>query len=170
MTNTPGIDDLLYAPGPAIEADGEELAEWLGLSARQVGRLAQDGRAVRLGRNRYDLKASVKAYCEWARDQMPGGRPGGRTSTGRLAEERERLVREQADQVALKNAQARGELVHRAAVEQSWTATLVGVRAAMLSLPVRLSGRLSHLSADDLATIDRELRDLLTETANGGGQ
>ncbi len=170
MTNTHGIDDLLGGPdlSPLVEGDGEDLAAWLGLSPRQVTRLVKDGRAVRVGRNRYDLQASVRSYCEWLRDQTPGGRPATGDARTRLSEERERLVREQADAVALKNAQARGELVPAGEVEREWSGLLRNVRAAMLAVTPRIQARLAHLTAEDVNVIDREVRDALTETAESG--
>lgn len=168
MTNTPNIDDLLgtLSPaGPVIEGNGAALAQWLGMSERQIARLAQEGRAVRLGRNRYDLQASVLAYLKWLRDQVPAGRSATGSARTRLSDERERLVREQADAVALKNAQSRGELVPSAEVEREWANVLRDVRAAMLAVPSRVQSRIGHLTIADVAAIDREVRDALTEMA-----
>lgn len=174
------IDDLLGTVPPA-ERPGvtiSEVAEWIGLSERQIARHATEGNVIKLGRNRYDLKASVRAYCAWMRDQAghyaPGsagtreGPPAG-SAKARLAEERERLVREQADAQALKNAQLRAELVPASEVEREWADVLRTVRASMLAVPSRIAARLAHLSADDVSVIDREVREALTDTAEGGG-
>ncbi|MBD2842241.1 terminase small subunit [Erythrobacter rubeus] len=166
MAGEIGIDDLLGSPGP-VEGRADELAEWLGLSSRQIYRHETEGHVVKLGKNRFDLQASVRTYCEWLRDQAHYGRPATGTAKSALAEENLRLKREQADAVALKNAQARGELVPAENVEREWSGVLRTVRAAMLSIPARVQARLAHLSADDVAVIDREVRDALTETAKG---
>lgn len=165
MSNTPvSIDDLLVSPPEPVECNGDELAAWLGLSRVQVNRLAKDGRAVKLGKNRFDLRASILAYLAWLRDQTTPGQSSG-DARSRLAAERERLVREQADQVKLKNEKARGELVPAADVEREWANVLRGVRAAMLALPSRVQARLAHLSAEDVSVIEAEVRDALIETS-----
>jgi len=43
---------------------GAELADLLGLTRRQISELAASGTLVRAGRGRFDLKASVRNYCE----------------------------------------------------------------------------------------------------------
>lgn len=167
MSADPWIDDLLGSPAAVIEGSAEELAAWVGLSVRQIYRHETEGHVVKLGKNRFDLQASVRTYCDWLRDQAHSGRPATGTAKGRLAEERERLVREQADSAALKNAQARGELVSSTDVERAWAGVLRLVRAAMLAVPSRVQSHLSHLSLAEVGVIDREIRDALTETAKG---
>ncbi|WP_298303012.1 terminase small subunit [uncultured Erythrobacter sp.] len=167
MSADTNIDDLLGSPDPVAECTADELSEWLGLSARQIYRHETEGHVVKLGKNRFDLQASVRTYCEWLRDQAHYGRPATGTAKSALAEETLRLKREQADAVALKNAQARGELVATSDVERAWAGVLRTVRAAMLSVPSRIQARLAHLSADDVSVIDREVRDALTQTAEG---
>jgi phage terminase Nu1 subunit (DNA packaging protein) len=162
-----GIDDLLGIAAPVTEVTADELAQWVGLSPRQIYRHETEGHMVKLGKNRFDLQASIRAYCEWLRDQAHHGRPVTGTAKSALAEENLRLKREQADAVALKNAQARGELVEASAVEREWSGLLRNVRAAMLAVPARIQARLAHLSAEDVNVIDREVRDALTETAKG---
>ena len=44
-----------------------------------------------------------------------------------------------------------------------WGGVLRTVRAGMLAVPSRVSQRLPHLSAHDVAEIDAEVRALLTE-------
>jgi phage terminase Nu1 subunit (DNA packaging protein) len=43
------------------------------------------------------------------------------------------------------------------------------VRAGMLAVPTRAAQRLPHLSAHDVAEIDREVRDVLTAVGNQEG-
>jgi terminase small subunit / prophage DNA-packing protein len=117
---------------------------------------------VRTKRNTFDLIESVKSYCAHLR-KTASGRGGEQTLAG-LASGRTRLAREQADAQALKNAVPSGELVETAAVEQAWSEVLRGVRAAMLTVPSRVQRRVPTLSATEVATIDAEVRDLLSET------
>jgi len=44
-----------------------------------------------------------------------------------------------------------------------WSGVLWTVRAGMLAVPSRFQQRLPHLSAHDVAEIDREIREALTE-------
>lgn len=81
-------------------------------------------------------------------------------------EERLRLLREQADHAALKNAALRRELVPAVEVEREWAGMLRLVRSGVLAAPSRLRQMLPHLTADDIDTIDGELRRILEEIAN----
>lgn len=80
--------------------------------------------------------------------------------------ERARLVKEQADAVALKNQIARRDLVKASEIEREWTAILRRVRAGILAVPTRLRQTSPHLTARDIAALDRELRAVLEELAN----
>jgi phage terminase Nu1 subunit (DNA packaging protein) len=82
------------------------------------------------------------------------------------AEERIRLVREQADREALKNQRLRGELVPAADVERAWSNILRQVRSAVLAVPSRVRQQLPHLTAHDIATFDAEIRRALEDLAN----
>jgi phage terminase Nu1 subunit (DNA packaging protein) len=77
--------------------------------------------------------------------------------------ERRRLAAAQANLAEIKAAKLRGELVEAAAVEAEWSNVLRTVRASMLAVPSRVSQRLPHLSAHDVAEIDAEVRAVLTE-------
>jgi phage terminase Nu1 subunit (DNA packaging protein) len=72
--------------------------------------------------------------------------------------QRARLAAAQADLAELKAKKLSGELVEAAAVEAEWSAILRSVRAAMLAVPSRVAQRLPHLTAHDVAEIDREVR------------
>jgi phage terminase Nu1 subunit (DNA packaging protein) len=65
--------------------------------------------------------------------------------------------------LAFKNAAARGELLDAGAVEREWSDILRCVRAGMLAVPSRAGARLPHLTPHDVAEIDTEVRDVLTE-------
>jgi phage terminase Nu1 subunit (DNA packaging protein) len=118
----------------------------------------------RVSAGRFNRRDSVRAYCERLRQSARRG-----STDPDLAAEKKRLVREQADKIAVQNAAARGELIPAAQVEAEWAAILRDVRAGMLALPSRLQQRLGHLSVHDVAAIDREIRDALTELTAGQG-
>jgi terminase small subunit / prophage DNA-packing protein len=135
----------------------------LGLSEGQVRELGRRGTLPRLGNGRYPLRPTILAYCENLR--AAAARHGQTPDPGApaLTAERRRLVGGQADKVALQNAVTRGELVATADVRAEWTAICAALRARVLAVSSRVQQRLVHLTAAEVATIDRELRDALTE-------
>lgn len=109
----------------------------------------------------------------WISEHISPVRSAAQSSQGDLpfaaelsaAQERARLVREQADQVSLRNQKERGELIPAAEVERAWSGVLRQVRAGILAVPSRLRHALPHLTTDDIAEIDFELRRVLEELA-----
>ncbi|MFG1179940.1 DNA packaging protein [Xanthobacter versatilis] len=83
------------------------------------------------------------------------------------AAERLRLVKEQADHAALKNAALRREMVPAAEVEREWAGVLRQVRAGILAVPSRLRQLLPGLTPAEVEAIDAELRRVLEEMADG---
>lgn len=82
------------------------------------------------------------------------------------ASERARLVREQADHAALKNAMLRRELLPAVEVERAWSDTLRRVRSRVLAVPSRLRQVLPHLTTHDAQAIEAELRVALEDLAH----
>lgn len=154
-----GEDDAPEAPDLVSAA---ELAGWLGVTANRVGVLARQGHLPRQPDGRYPLKASVGAYCAFARVAAMG-----RKADEPLAVEKLRVARESADKLALQNARARGDLLGAAEVEREWSAVLRDVRAGMLAAPSRIGSRLPHLTTHDVAEITRELTAVLAGLAEG---
>lgn len=142
----------------------DELAGIFGVHKRSLQTFVDRGVLVRVTRGMYPLGKSIRAYCEALRETA-ANRDHFRVGTG-LAAERERETRERADALALKNAAARGELLPAKDVEAQWSDILRMVRSGMLALPSRVQQRLGHLSAHDLAVLDREIRDTLDELSD----
>lgn len=82
------------------------------------------------------------------------------------AAERARLAREQADNVALKNAILRRDMVPATEVEKEWSGIVRQARAGILAVPPRLRQIIPTLSAHDIDLIDAELRKVLEELAH----
>lgn len=153
-------------PGLVTES---EMAQLLGITANRVRTLARDGILHRPVRGRYDVRASLKTYIGDLRDKASrlgyaGGKHLGKSD---LEAEKLRLARQQADKIEIQNAAARGELVKSSEVERAWAAVLRDVRAAMLAVPSRCGATLPHLTAHDVAEIDRETRNALEGLADG---
>ncbi|MGA0564976.1 hypothetical protein ACO2RV_21235 [Ancylobacter sp. VNQ12] len=144
---------------------GDELAGLLGIAPRTIRELAGRGLVVKAGRGRYDVALSIAAYCANLREQAAGR--AGDAQAG-LTSERARQAKEQADNLALRNAEIRRELVSAKDVAAEWSGILRRLRARILAVPARVNQRLLFLKQHDLAEIDAELRDALTELGNDG--
>ncbi|SDL09345.1 terminase small subunit [Paracoccus chinensis] len=150
---------------PVHRIDGAGLCDLLGLSPAALTNLKQRGIAVHHGRDAWNLEETVRNYVQHLRGTASGR--GGEQHVESLTSERARLAKEQADAQSLKNAERRGELVSAASVLAGWSDTLRGLRARLMALPSRLRADLPHLSASDVALIDRELRSTLEALADG---
>jgi phage terminase Nu1 subunit (DNA packaging protein) len=101
----------------------------------------------------------------------PVGRPFGNVAVGRPADpDRSRLIKAQAEKVEMANRVARQELVPAEEVQRLWFDTLRQLRARLLALPGRIEQSLGHLTARDVALIDREIRDCLAEIGKNNGE
>lgn len=150
-------------PIPAVMAEAE-LATFIGVVPRYVRDLARDGTAIRVDRGLYDVRQSTGRYIARLREHAS---KAGRPVTSDLSAEKLRLAREQADKLELANQAARRELLPASEVEREWSEILRHLRAAILALPSRIGQRVPALTQTDLAAIDGEIRDILTELANG---
>ena len=143
---------------------GAELSTLLGVTERTLRQLADDGHVVKLGRSLYDRDASIRRYCEHLRGVAAGR--GGDSAVAALTTERARLAKEQADTIALKRQALTGAMIPAVDVERRWRELLAGIRSRMLAVPSRVRQHLPHLTAADVATIDRETRDALTDASD----
>ncbi|MEN3232553.1 MULTISPECIES: hypothetical protein [Methylobacterium] len=150
-------------PTPDDECSGADLATLLGISERTLRDLAAAGHVVKSGRSRYRRDASITAYCAHLRGVASGR--GGDAAVTTLTAERARLAREQADTAAIKRAALTGALIPAADVERRWRQVLASVRTRLMGVPSRVRQHLPHLTPTDVAALDRELRDALTELA-----
>ena len=142
----------------------EVLAGIFGLHVRNVRKLAERGILARTKRDGYPLATSIKAYIGHLQETA-AGRAHVNVGSG-LAQQRERETRERADALAMKNAATRRELLPATEVEREWGDMLRLLRARLLALPSRIQQRLGHLTAHDLSTMDREIRDTLMELSD----
>ena len=138
-----------------------ELGDLLGLSVKAIATHAASKVLVRAERGRYELRASVRNYCEHMRKSASG------RSSPAIAE-RARLVSAQADSAELKLKVARGLYLPADEVEATWSDALRRVRAGMLTVPTRVSVRVPHLTPDIINEVYLEVRDVLTEIGEAG--
>lgn len=137
-----------------------QLSALVGVSENRIRQLCTTGHLERDDDGQFDLRKSVRAYCATLRDNAMGrGGPG-------LAAEREREARARADKLEMQNAAASRKLIPADEVEAMWDKVCRLIRARFLAMPARLQQHLAHLSAHDLAIMDREIRDALRELAD----
>lgn len=159
----PGPDQC--SPGDPIPATMTEaqIAAFLDIATSQVRTKTRDGILVKDGKGRWNVRKSLSNYLSQLRENAFKGGP----QTDELKAEKLRLAREQADKLEIANAAARGDMVRAADVEREWANVLRDVRSTMLAVPSRVGSKLSHLSAHDIAEIDRELKAALEGLADG---
>lgn len=147
-------------------------AKKVGLSPGRVSQMIKAGLPVEP-----DGRIDVARGRIWIQDNIDGNRSAAQKQRSlpldaprqdSVATERLRLVKEQADAAALKNAILRRELVAAVDVEREWSAVLRQVRAALLAIPSRMRQTLPHLTAHDVAAMDAELRRVLEDIARDG--
>ncbi len=143
-----------------------DLAVLLGMTRQSVAEQVRSGVLDRAGRAQFELVSSVNRYCDHLRRHAGRvGRPA--ESSDALKAERLRLTKAQAEAQEAKNRLASGELVEAAAVAREWQTILRDVRAAILAVPSRYGAAMPHLSASDVAALDREIRAALEGLADG---
>lgn len=138
------------------------VGDWIGVSDRTVSDLAIRGFAVKVGRGKYDLKETIRLYTNHLRE-MSAGRGDGQALD--LTAERARESKERADNLALKNAELRGELVSALDVEREWSDILRTTRAGILAVTSRVRST-AGLTAEQAVALDAELRLALKEIGN----
>ncbi|MGV8832546.1 MAG: hypothetical protein ACOH2N_11260 [Devosia sp.] len=139
------------------------VAGLLGLSARRINQLVEEGIAVRVDKTTIDAAATIQAYIAHVSGKATGAEVG-----LNLDRESARLKKEQADGHEIKNAQTRGELLQADDVERTWADALRRVRSGMLAVTGRVRQQID-LPLADAAIIDREIRDALSALSGGDG-
>lgn len=154
----------LEGEAPVHCVSGADMCALLGITPPMLTELKKRGIARHIGRDAWDLSATVNAYVTHLRG-IAAGR-GGEDHVLELTAERARLAKAQADAQELKNAQARGDLIRAEEAERAWSDLLRQLRSRLLALPTRLraDGALDGAASQ---LLDRALRDALTEIGGG---
>lgn len=136
-----------------------ELARRLGLSTRTVGDHAAKGHLVKQG-DRYLAWASARSLIAYQAKALAGRAGDGQEARARLAMAKAKIAE-------LELAEREGRMADVVEMGHAVTGMIVRVRNRILYVPKRLPMALPHLTREDLAVIDRELRDALTELGEG---
>lgn len=125
-----------------------QFGELVGISQQAVSTLVQRG----ILPDGASADEWLLAYCDNLRE-VAAGRGGDAQSE--LTAERARLAREQADRIAMQNAERRGELAPANGIEQ--VLARVGARVGRLleTIPGELRRRLPDMTAEDADAVTR---------------
>lgn len=148
------------------EVQTQELADFLGLTARRVTALEKESEGfarAKIARGKWDCALAIQAYIEHlTRDRSISGGGG-------LAAEQERLTMIRADREELKLMQERGELVQITKVKGVLRDKMVKTRTNMLVLSRRLASlRLPGDIREREAVFQREIELALNELGSEG--
>ncbi len=131
----------------------------LGLSTRTLSSHAAKGHLVKRG-DRYLPWASARALIAYQAEALAG-------RTGEGQEGRARLAMAKAKMAELQLAQLEGRMLDAEEVVQAWKGLALRVRNRILAAAKRAQMRLPHLTRADVAVIEAELREALTDTDSG---
>lgn len=138
---------------PLREAKASTCAALLGVSTRQVRKLAETGDLPRIRHGRYDLVTCIQTLAN-AGDTLD------------FMEQKARLTKLQADKADLDLQARRGELAPIEEVHRQWDELLSWLRARALGMPSKLTPAVMG-ATQDFATvktvIDAGVREWLTE-------
>ncbi len=145
-----------------MNVNTQTLAECLGVSKRQIGKLTEDGVIVRVSRGSYDLGVSIKGYIEFRIAGTKSKRAGRSLESVKTEHE---LLKMRKTELHVKLME--GQLHRAKDVEQIWTAMAAAVKGRLLGIPVKLAPQLEGLEdrAEIQKKIAREVEDALNEIA-----
>ncbi|UYO55707.1 DNA packaging protein [Rhodopseudomonas palustris] len=152
--------------GPPRELSKSGFASLIGVSPGRVSQMIKEGLPVESSG-----KIDVARGKLWFQENVDQRRSVAQRQTelplGNRSKEshKERLLREQADHAAMKNAILRRDYVKATDVETRWSDLLRRLRSKILAVPSRVRQACPNLSAQDVAAIDSELRAALEEMA-----
>jgi phage terminase Nu1 subunit (DNA packaging protein) len=133
------------------------LAEFFDVTDRTVRGLAERGVIERAGAGVYRLKAATRAYVGHLRE-----RAAGRENS--VTQQRERLVRAQAERLERENEIARGDVIPRSEAVAAWTQYIQFCRSKLLALPTRLAPLVAERPlADVRETLTDAVHEALSE-------
>lgn len=150
---------------PANTVPAATLAKLLMMTERHLRRLVSDGWIQKTPDDKYTVVGGVQGYIRFLKDEARRGMGSGSEAKTYMSEAKARLAKEQADNMELKNAQLRDELIPANEVKHTWSQWATDIRAAFLALPSRIQQRVLGLTPADVSIIDEEVRAILTDLA-----
>lgn len=139
-------------------------AKLFDVTDRYIRKLAQDGHIPKMGNDQYPMIGTIKGYVKFLQERINSNHK----NPERLAEERTRLTKGQADKIELEVLILERELIHRSEIEQAWFDIAVSIKSKMLSLPTKLAAQLKAISDETMIEkiIKSHVTTALEELAN----
>lgn len=132
----------------------ETVADWLALTPRRVRQLRDEGIISERMPGLYEMKPTITRYIMYLR------KGSGKTD---LNDERALLTRAKREAADMENDLKRGALHSSEDIEKGIKAMCLNIRTKLLTLPAKLSPRLSQMSGDQAEIFD-ELKKAVDET------
>jgi phage terminase Nu1 subunit (DNA packaging protein) len=139
----------------------DELSALLGCSAEAVRILARKN-VISKVHGRFPTAESVRRAFAYSREAA-AGRSG--SAAAGVAKARQRVLQLQGDKLAAEAEREAGKWIETESVREALETICRGLRVLMMAVPTRVAGR-SPLSREDIALVDAEVRDALTEAAH----
>ncbi len=144
------------------------LAELLQVSDRHLRRLMADGWIRKDEDGFHRMSLGIRGYRSYLEDQgrRREERDGARDQ---LRRQRTRLISEQANSLAIKNAALRRTLLPRQEVLRTWATFVEFADPTMLAVPAKVAARLPHLTQHDLDEVRAEIESALAPLRRSSG-
>ncbi|MDP5277157.1 hypothetical protein [Chengkuizengella axinellae] len=139
-----------------IEVSTKEICEILGLSARRIQQLANEGILIRVSHGKYDLPASIQSYISYIKEQEMEEAELDKT------EEEAKWTKARREKTELELQIMRGELHRSSDIQRVMNDMLGAFRARTLSIPSKAAPRI--IGQTDLAVIQDVLKKEVHET------
>ena len=125
------------------------VADWLAVTPRRVRQLRDEGVLVEKVPGLYDLQSSVVRYISYLR------KGSGNTN---LNDERALLTRAKREAADMENDLRRGALHSSEEIEKGIKTMCLNIRTKLMTLPAKLSPRLSQMGGDQAGIFDEMKR------------
>ena len=132
----------------------ETVADWLALTPRRVRQLRDEGIISERAPGLYEMKPTITRYIMYLR------KGSGKTD---LNDERALLTRAKREAADMENDLRRGALHSSEEIEKGIKTMCLNIRTKLLTLPAKLSPRLSQMSGNQTEIFD-ELKKAADET------
>lgn len=127
----------------------EAVADWLALTPRRVRQLRDEGIISERMPGLYEMKPTITRYIMYLR------KGSGKTD---LNDERALLTRAKREAADMENDLRRGALHSSEEIEKGIKAMCLNIRTKLLTLPAKLSPRLSQMGGDQAGIFDEMKR------------
>jgi hypothetical protein len=138
------------------------LADWLAMSTRRARELAAAGVFVKVGRGKFDLKASVQRHAEHTRESAAGRSADVSSANLKIKEATAKLAQLRYDREA-------GLLIEVDLVRRTWSPLMRGVRNLMLGWAAKAAFLIPAATAADRAALYQMTCDDLEDAALARG-